>query len=354
MVVHSQVWVYPAIFAANKGSSFKLKMKKLLKKIIKIAIPLLFGAAVMFWVYRDFDFSKVGQVLWHEMNWWWMLVSLIFGAFSHVIRGWRWTLTLEPLNAYPRTSNCVNAVFLSYAANLLIPRLGEVSRCGVLSKYDGISFTKSLGTVVTERLIDSLCMGLITAVAVVTQMKVFKQFFNETGTDLDSIMDIFYSPHFYIILFSVIAIIILLYFLVRALSFFEKVKGVVLNVWEGIISLKDVKNKTLFIFYTFLIWFCYFMQFYVTFFCFDFTMELDIQAALVMFVAGTIAVIVPTPNGAGPWHFAVISMMILYGVGLEEAGIFALIVHGIQTFLVILLGIYGSLTLPLINKKHNL
>lgn len=329
-------------------------MKKLLKKILKIAVPLLFGGAVMVWVYRDFDFSKVGQVLFHEMNWWWMLFSLVFGVFSHILRGWRWKQTLEPLGAFPKTDNCVNAVFLSYATNLLIPRLGEVSRCGVLSKYDGVSFTQSLGTVVTERLIDSLCVVLITMVAVFTQMKVFSRFFVATGTDFDSLTDIFTSPQFYIILFSIIGIFILLYFLIRTLSFFEKVKGVVLNVWTGITSLKDVRNKTLFILYTFLIWFCYFMQFYVTFYCFDFTANLTYLAALVMFVAGSIAVVVPTPNGAGPWHFAVISMMMLYGVGAEEAGIFALIVHGIQTFLVILLGIYATVALPLINKKHSL
>ena len=326
-------------------------MKKLLKKTFKIAVPLLFGATIMVWVYRDFDFSKVGQVLWHEMNWWWMLLSLVFGVFSHIFRGWRWKQTLEPLGAHPKTANCVNAVFISYAANLLIPRLGEVSRCGVLSKYDGISFTRSLGTVVTERLIDSICVALITAVAVLTQMGVFRKFFQETGTDLDSITDVFTSPHFYIILFSIIGILILLYFLVQTLSFFEKVKGVVLNIWSGIISLKDVKNKTLFVFYTFLIWFCYFMQFYVAFFCFNFTTDLSILAGLVMFVGGSIAVVVPTPNGAGPWHFAIISMMMLYGVSLEDAGIFALIVHGIQTFLVILLGIYSSITLPIINRR---
>ena len=329
-------------------------MKKLLKKTFKVAIPLLFGGAVMVWVYRDFDFSKVGQVLWREMNWWWMLVSLVFGVFSHIFRGWRWNQTLEPLGAFPRHANSVNAVFLSYAANLVLPRLGEVSRCGVLSKYDGVSFAQSLGTVVTERLIDSLCVLLLTTAAIVTQLNVFKNFFKETGTDLDSITNIFTSPQFYIILFSIIGIGVLLYFLVRALSFFEKVKGLVLNVWTGITSLKHVRNKALFILYTFLIWFCYFMQFYVAFFCFDFTANLTFLAGLVLFVAGSIAVVVPTPNGAGPWHFAVISMMMLYGVGAENAGIFALIVHGIQTFLVILLGIYATVALPLINKKHSL
>ena len=95
------------------------------------------------------------------------------------------------------------------------------------------------------------------------------------------------------------------------------------------------------------------MQFYVAFYCFDFTTDLGILAGLVMFVGGSFAVIVPTPNGAGPWHFAVISMMMLYGVDATNAGIFALLVHGIQTFLVVLLGVYGMAALPFTNKKQN-
>lgn len=317
-------------------------------------MPLVLGGLILLWVYRDFDFSKVGEVLFHEMNFGWMFLSLIFGVLSHLFRGWRWKLTLAPLGAFPKTSDCVNAVFVSYAANLVIPRLGEISRCGILAKYDGVSFSKSLGTVVTERLIDTLCVTLITGVTLVLQMKVFDSFFLETGTSLDAIAHWFTSAHFYIILVCVVGVGVMLYFLIRTLSFFEKVKGVVLNIWEGIISLRHVKNIPLFILYTFLIWLCYFLQFYVTFYCFDFSCHLGIMAGLVMFVVGSIAVVVPTPNGAGPWHFAVISVMMLYGVSKTDAGIFALIVHGIQTFLIILLGIYGLAALPFTNKKKNI
>lgn len=94
------------------------------------------------------------------------------------------------------------------------------------------------------------------------------------------------------------------------------------------------------------------LQFYVSLFSFDFSADLGLMPALVMFVVGSIAVAVPTPNGAGPWHFAVITMMMMYGVNKGDAGIFALLVHGIQTFLLILLGIYGLVALPLINRKH--
>ena len=109
-------------------------MKKLIKKALKLILPLVLGGFILYWVYRDFDFAKAGDVLRHGVNWWWMLFSLAFGVFSHVFRGWRWKQTLEPLGVFPKTSDCVNAIFISYATNLILPRVGEVSRCGVLAK----------------------------------------------------------------------------------------------------------------------------------------------------------------------------------------------------------------------------
>lgn len=151
-------------------------MNKLIKKALKLILPLVLGGFILFWVYRDFDFAKAGYVLLHGVNWWWMLFSLAFGVFSHIIRGWRWKMTLEPLGAFPKTGDCVNAIFVSYAANLVLPRVGEISRCGVLAKYDDISFTKSLGTVVTERLVDVVCMVFITGTTFLLQMPVFLSF----------------------------------------------------------------------------------------------------------------------------------------------------------------------------------
>ncbi|WP_373724778.1 lysylphosphatidylglycerol synthase transmembrane domain-containing protein [Bacteroides heparinolyticus] len=328
-------------------------MKKLLKKTLKAVLPILLGGFILYWVYRDFDFGRVKTVLLHATNWWWMLYSLLFGVMSHVFRGWRWKQTLAPLNAHPKTNDCVDAIFVSYAANLILPRLGEVSRCGVLARYDNVSFAKSLGTVVTERLVDTLCILLIMGITFLLQMPVFFRFFEETGTKIPSLLHLVTSPWFYVVLFCIIGVAVLLYFLLRTLSFFEKVKGVVLNVWEGVMSLRKVKNIPLFILYTLLIWICYFYHFYITFYCFPFTEQLSYLAGLVMFVGGTFAVIVPTPNGAGSWHFAVITMMMLYGVNATDAGIFALIVHGIQTLLVIVLGIWGWMHLSLTNRTKS-
>ena len=324
--------------------------KKIFKKVLQVIFPLLLGVFILVWVYRDFNFQRVGEVMLHGMNYGWIALSLVFGVFANLFRGWRWKLALEPLDEYPKTTNCVFAIFISYASNLVIPRVGEVTRCGVLSKYDGVSFPKSLGTVVSERMIDTLCVGLITGMVLLSQMPVFATFFAETGTDVGRYAEVLTSGHFYLIVLCVTAIGLLGFFLIRNIALFAKLKGILQNVWQGVVALKDIKHIPLYIIYTLGIWVCYFFEFYLAFFAFDFSAHLGISAGLVMFVVGTLAVIVPTPNGAGPWHFAVMTMLMLYGVGKEDAGIFALLVHGIQTFLLILLGIYGLLALPFTNK----
>lgn len=326
-------------------------MKTLLKDIVKVVLSVLLGAVILSWTYREFDWSKVNGVFWHEMDWKWMLLSLPFGVLAQMFRGWRWKQTLEPMGEKPKVRHCVNSIFVSYAANLLVPRVGEISRCGILKRYDGVSFTKSLGTVVTERIIDSLCILVITGITLLSQMGVFHVFFKETGTDLNSIMDKFNPVHYIILGISALAILVLFVYLLKKLSFFAMVKEKYQNLCEGIFSLRSVRNKPLFVFYTTAIWVSYILHFSLTLYAFDFTSGLGFIASLVMFAVGSIAVVVPTPNGAGPWHFAVITMLTLYGVGEEEAGIFAFLVHSIQTLLIIVLGVWGLIALSLDKNK---
>ena len=325
--------------------------KNIFKKLLQVVFPLLLGVFILVYVYQDFNFQRVGEVLWGGMDYIWILLSLFFGVLANLFRGWRWRLALEPLDEYPKASHCVYAIFISYASNLVIPRVGEVTRCGVLSKYDKVSFSKSLGTVVSERMVDTLCVALITGVVLLLQLPIFVTFFSETGTNVEYYTEILTSGHFHLIILCVLAAIILVFFLIRNIALFAKLKGILQNVWLGVWALKDIRQKPLYVIYTIAIWVSYFLEFYLAFFAFDFSSHLDVSAGLVMFVVGTLAVIVPTPNGAGPWHFAIMTMLMLYGVGKEDAGIFALLVHGIQTFLLILLGIYGLLALPFINKN---
>ena len=302
-------------------------------------------------MYRDFDFKSIKNVLLNEMDWTWMLLSFPFGILAQMFRGWRWRQTLDPVGEHPRTSVALHSIFLSYAASLVIPRIGEFTRCGVLKRYDGISFSKALGTVVTERAIDTLLMGIITALLLVLQMGVFSTFFTRTGTSMETLLGRFSSTGYIVTAVCGVAALLLLHLLLKRLAVYNKMKATMGGIWQGVMSLKSVKNIPLFTFYTLGIWLCYFLHYYLTFFCFDFTADLGIDCALVTFVVGSIAVIVPTPNGAGPWHFAVKTMLILYGVSDINALYFVLIVHSVQTMLVIALGIYAWCALAFTRVK---
>ena len=330
-----------------------MEMKTILTNIAKIIAPILLGGAILYWMYRGEDFMRLRHVLLEEMDWTWMLLSFPFGILAQMFRGWRWKQTLEPIDEHPRMSTSIYAIFLSYAVSLIVPRLGEFTRCGVLKRYDGCSFSKALGTVVTERAIDTLLMGTVAGLTLLFQLSLFGTFFTQTGTSLDTIFERFSLTGYLVTAVCAIAILILMHILFQSLNIYSKVKATISDVWQGIISLKDVKNLPLFIFFTFGIWVSYFLHYYLTFFCFEATEHLGLACALVTFVVGSIAVIVPTPNGAGPWHFAVKTMLILYGVVDEYALYFVLIVHTVQTMLVVVLGIYAWAALSFTKRQIN-
>ena len=183
-------------------------------------------------------------------------------------------------------------------------------------------------------------------------MSVFGTFFKKTGTSLDHILERFSLTGWLVTGICGIAVLILLHLLLKNFSIYNKVKMTLSGIWEGVLSLRGVKNLPLYLFLSVGIWVMYFLHYYLTFFCFDFTAHLGIGCALVSFVVANFAVIVPTPNGAGPWHFAIKTMLILYGVADEQALWFVLIVHTIQTLLVIALGIYAWAAL-LFTKRLN-
>ena len=319
--------------------------QKLIINILKVVTPLILGGAILYWMYRNFDFQSIRHVLTDEMNWWWMILSFPFGILAQMFRGWRWRQVLAPIGEKPRTLTTIYSIFISYAASLVIPRIGEFTRCAVLNRWEGTSFPKSLGTVVTERAIDSLIILIITAAILLSQLPVFLNFFSRTGTRFDEIFGLFTTTGYAVTVVCGLAVMITLYLIRKKLSFYNKVKATTHGIMEGVKSLKGVRNIPLFVFYSLAIWISYFLHYYLTFFCFDSTEHLGMTCAMVTFIVGSIAVLVPTPNGAGPWHFAVKTMLILYGVAANDALYFVLIVHTIQTLLVIILGIFAWVSL---------
>ena len=353
-----------------------MELKNIINGVAKVVLPFVLGGAILWWMYRGEDFSVISHVLTEEMDWTWMLLSFPFGILAQMFRAWRWKQTLEPIvrgndnrgyegtevrgyedtpaadisrttaPTHPRTpeirsSICTYAIFISYAASLVIPRIGEFSRCALLKRYDGISFSKALGTVVTERAVDTLIVMIYSGIILLLEMSIFGTFFRKTGTSMDHILNSFSLTGWGVTAICGVAVAILLHLLLKNFSIYNKVKMTFSGIWEGVLSLKGVRNLPLYLFFSVGIWVMYFLHYYLTFFCFDFTANLGIGCALVSFVVANFAVIVPTPNGAGPWHFAIKTMLILYGVADEQALWFVLIVHTVQTMLVIALGIYA-------------
>ena len=315
--------------------------KRRLITTLKVTTPFILGGAILYWMFRNFDFKSMERVLCEEMNWWWMLLSFPFGILAQAFRGWRWKQALEPVGENPRTSTTIYSIFISYAASLAVPRIGEFTRCGVLKRWEGTSFPKAIGTVVTERAVDSLLILILTLITFLSQVPVFLTFFSRTGTRFDEIFGMFTTTGYIVTAICGVAFLISLYSVRNKLSFYDKVKATLHGVIEGVMSLRGVKNIPLFLFYSIAIWASYFLHYYLTFFCFSGTAHLGITCAMVTFIVGSIAVLVPTPNGAGPWHFAVKTMLILYGVADNEALYFVLIVHTVQTLLVIAIGVYA-------------
>lgn len=317
------------------------------RKFLKIGVPLVLAAGILWWMYRGIRWEELVDALSQKMSWTWMLLSLPFGILAQVLRAVRWRQVLAPAGEKPRLSTCVHAVFLSYASSLVVPRVGEVLRCGVLKRYEGTNFTCLVGTVVTERIIDTLLILVLSLLTFLTQIPVFLNFFQETGVSLSGLFNKFSLTGWIVTAVCGLLALICIVLVSRRFRILSRTTSVLSDLKNGLLSVREVENPLLFIVYSVGIWVSYFLHFYLTFFCFDFTAGLGLLPALVAFVVGTFAVLVPTPNGAGSWHFAVKTVLVLYGVGQTDAALFVLIVHTLQTLLVALLGVWSSVALAL-------
>lgn len=326
-------------------------MQKVIKNTLWTVLSILLAFAILWWMYRGFDWVAIREGFSSKMKWSWMLWSLPFGVSAQVFRALRWRQALCPLGERPRLRTSIDAIFLSYASSLFVPRIGELFRCGILQRWEGTDMAYSLGTVVVERVVDMLLILVLSVLTIVVQIPVFLDFFSQTGMSLESFLDNFskagYIVSFVCLLVVIVTGIIILY----RVNLLTRAKTAIEGFWEGMSSVRKVQNPILYLLYSIGIWISYYLHFYLTFYCFDCTSQLGPVVALVAFVVGTFAVLVPTPNGAGPWHFAVKTVLLLYGVNAVDGALFALVVHTIQTFLVLALGVFAAVELFFIPRK---
>ncbi len=305
----------------------------------------------MWYIYSKLNMEEIGKILQYDINYWWIFLSGVIGLLSHIVRALRWKIQLKALPANPSMRVLTNAIFGTYAVNLILPRVGEVWRCAYVAQSEDKSFIKVVGSMISERLTDTLTVITITIITFFLQLDVLKEILNNNPSIKEGIVNIITSPALY----SVIAVgIIALVWLFRFKSentLIVKIKEMVNNLINGFKTIFKMKKKGLFLFYTILMWFLYFVELYVCFFAFKQTESLGIVCAFSCFLMGSIGMGVPVQGGLGPWHWAVIAVLTLYGLNNDTAGAFALVAHGTQLIMTILIGVYTFISISLYKKR---
>ena len=322
-------------------------MFKLSKKILHIVTPPLIG---VFFIYLSFYYTneeernEIYKSL-KDAKIKYILLSIFLGISSHLSRAYRWNYMLNSLGYYPKFVNNVLSIFISYLANLGIPRSGEILRATVMQTYESIPFDKGLGTILAERLIDLIILFFL----------IFLFLFLETDILLPVIKEkagLYLNNYklFLTVLFFLLSTLILIKVFKKGLvqKFYAFVKG----ISAGFTSIINMQNRIYYIAHTIFIWSIYLLVFYVMKFSISGTELLDFKSLLISFIFGAIS-ITTTNGGIGVYPLSISMALSFYGLPLETSLAFGWILWTSQTIIVILFGLTSFVLLPIINnKKH--
>lgn len=304
--------------------------------------------------------SKITPADWQNIkqaaanaNYFWIAASMVPAILSHVLRAVRWQMLIEPVDKKPGALNTFAAVMIGYMANYAVPRLGEVSRCGVLSRYEKIPFATLVGTVVVERGIDLLMMLLCFLLMLLFSFsKVYSIVKTKADTVLASKWESLKHVNPVILIVAVLVVAVGIWFVYKKRDgLFGFAKKFIGNFVGGIKSVANLKKPGLFWFYSVAIWFMYLISLYVCFFSFDETSHLSLADGLVVLTFATFGVIAPVPGGIGAYQWLVISVLThIYLISQSVSFTLAWMAWGSQLAVIMILGTISLVLLPLINK----
>ncbi|MCD7710076.1 MAG: flippase-like domain-containing protein [Porphyromonadaceae bacterium] len=319
---------------------------------MKFLLPLCCGVAIFWVLYRNLDAKQIARILQSEIKYGWVILSMFIGVVSHIIRAMRWKLQLRALDHVVSFRTLTNAIFGTYAMNLLFPRLGEVWRCTYVARRENMPFTLLLGSVVSDRLMDTVSVICLIVAVLFLQMHVLFDFLKQYPSIEETFLSLVSSPYPYLIVLVLVGAVVWLFKQKSEYRWVARIKAMVCNLWYGFRTVLTMKQKKRFLLYTVLLWGCYYLQLYFCLFAFADTSHLGALAALSLFVMGSIGMGIPVQGGLGPWHLAVIATLAIYGITDKNvAGSFALVAHGSQMLVIILLGIYTFISILFEKKK---
>lgn len=291
-----------------------------------------------------------------KANYLWLVLSIFLGVLSHLSRAMRWNLVMRPAGYNPSLINSFFSVMVGYFTNLAVPRAGEIARCATLARYEKVPVHYSVGTVVMERAIDLIMLFLVFVLAFAVEFDVISKFmqvkvlpaFNEKLTGLLA------NRNSLLMLAAVGIALITLFALLRKklskFSFYEKIKGFVLGLWEGVLAIRNVESKGWYLFHSAFIWLMYYMMLYVCYFSIPETAHLSMGSALAVLGAGSIAMII-VQGGLGAYPLFVAWTLLLYGVDETFGKSFGWLVWSAQTIMIILFGLVSLILLPVVNRN---
>lgn len=277
-----------------------------------------------------------------------LVIILVAFLISNYFRSLRWRMILSSIGYNVKEVNSLGPILVGYFANLGLPRSGEFIRAALLTRYEKIPITVSVGTVVLDRLVDLVSMSIIITFTVLTQTDTFVRLYQEHLSHIPIIQQLIIPVSG--ILFLVVT------FLTRNIwkhwKFIQLLKSKITGFLSGLLAIRKIENKLKFLFYTIMIWVWFFVMMYASLKSFGPTSQLSISAALVIYVFGSLGMLVPTPGGMGSYHFLVILALYYFGIHEVEAFSFANISFFSAQFATnIILGISALITLYIYNRK---
>lgn len=297
----------------------------------------------MVYAVRGQDLSRIGHYI-ATANYFWLGITLTLSVLGYFSRAYRWQMQLTASRYRVGYWDVYHAMMVGYLANIVLPRMGEVIRCSVLRRTSGVPVEVSLGTVITERVIDVLVLGLLLGSVLLLEFNKFWSFIQGLFADkYDSLA----ANRNVLLAMAGIAVLLLLVFgyllfqnleKLRQNALFAKVVNFVKGLLAGVFSVRKLENKGVFLLHTAFTWLVYYLMDYLAFRCFPETYNLDVKAGLAVLTFGAFGMAAPVSGGIGVFHVMVQSTLLVYGIS-KEAGIaYALVVHGAQTLMMALLG----------------
>ena len=233
-------------------------------------------------------------------------------------------------------------VMISYFSNLGIPRSGEVLRATALATYADVPFEKSFGTIVTERIIDFVLLFSLIGLGFILHGEFLLEVIGNPSLDeMPLIWMAFAATVFFLG--------------IRQLKRSEhtlavKITGFFTGLWQGILSIRQMKHKWAFIGHTLFIWLMYLMMFWVVTLALPETSGLSFSAIIPAFVAGGFAMSA-TNGGIGLYPIAVAAVLQAFDIPYTQALAFGWVVWTGQTVMVVIFGSLSFLLLPVLSKK---